>query len=342
MSQQLLAQQASSILSTGVGLYLVVLPLASLAAWLYVVQRLFTGGDLLPLAKRRPAPWGLLEVGLVICGWFLSLVLGLVVAAWLGGFSINGVRLAELTSSQGALLIAVPAFFHWGAVLAMGYALKRFASWDDLGLADTEMLSDIGLGCFAFLLIVPPVLILQNILVAAFPAEAEHPFIEVLRSKSEPPLILAICFAAVATAPFLEEFIYRVVVQGWLERVFCGSFGHEPSEQTPNVGESIDYADTEPTSSEIDSDEPEKPSKHSLAPLSTAAILISSLLFAGAHFGHGTAPVSLFFLALGLGYLYQRTHRVTPCIVVHFLLNAQTMALLLVQVYSGESPATPQ
>lgn len=50
-------------------------------------------------------------------------------------------------------------------------------------------------------------------------------------------------------------------------------------------------------------------------------ILVSSGLFALAHFSHGPDWIPLFFLALGLGYLYQRTGRIQACIVVHFFVN---------------------
>ena len=58
------------------------------------------------------------------------------------------------------------------------------------------------------------------------------------------------------------------------------------------------------------------------------AIVFSSLLFAAMHWDHGAAPVSLFFFSLGLGWLYQRTHRLLPSIVVHLCLNACSLMLL--------------
>lgn len=64
-------------------------------------------------------------------------------------------------------------------------------------------------------------------------------------------------------------------------------------------------------------------------------ILVSAALFASAHVGHGTDPIPLFLLAVGLGYLYQRTHRVTPCIVVHLLVNA--LSMLQLWVLSGQA-----
>jgi hypothetical protein len=65
------------------------------------------------------------------------------------------------------------------------------------------------------------------------------------------------------------------------------------------------------------------------------AIIVSSAIFAALHYSHGPDWIPLFFLALGLGYLYQRTHRLLPSLVVHSLLNSLSMWGLWVQVKSG-------
>jgi membrane protease YdiL (CAAX protease family) len=63
-------------------------------------------------------------------------------------------------------------------------------------------------------------------------------------------------------------------------------------------------------------------------PLGSVPILISSVLFALVHLGHGAAPIPLFVFALVLGYLYQKTHRIWPSLVAHYALNALSMAML--------------
>jgi membrane protease YdiL (CAAX protease family) len=52
------------------------------------------------------------------------------------------------------------------------------------------------------------------------------------------------------------------------------------------------------------------------------------------HASHGPDPVPLFVLALGLGYLYQRTHRLLPCVVVHLLLNLCSLGALVIEIVS--------
>jgi len=57
-------------------------------------------------------------------------------------------------------------------------------------------------------------------------------------------------------------------------------------------------------------------------------IIITAVLFGLAHTGYGPEPIPLFFLGLILGYLYQRTHRILPCIITHAIFNLFTVILL--------------
>ena len=65
------------------------------------------------------------------------------------------------------------------------------------------------------------------------------------------------------------------------------------------------------------------------------AIAYVAAIFALLHYSHGPDWVPLFFLAMGMGYLYQRTHRLLPSLVVHGLLNSLSMCGLWVQVKEG-------
>ncbi len=68
-------------------------------------------------------------------------------------------------------------------------------------------------------------------------------------------------------------------------------------------------------------------------PYGSFPIFISASLFGLAHFGYGPEPVPIFLLGLVLGYVYQRTHRIVPCIVAHALFNLFTMLVLWRMVY---------
>ncbi|MGY8770803.1 MAG: CPBP family intramembrane glutamic endopeptidase [Pirellulales bacterium] len=107
-----------------------------------------------------------------------------------------------------------------------------------------------------------------------------------------------------------------------------------------SVHDSLDESDNpyqSPEAMSFDSNDPRQfidPSESSteLSPWWPIPIFISSFLFAAMHIGQGPAPIPLFFLAIVLGYLYQRTRRMTACLTVHFLLNGQSMCLLLLKI----------
>ena len=76
-------------------------------------------------------------------------------------------------------------------------------------------------------------------------------------------------------------------------------------------------------------------------PLGWAPVLISAALFAAAPLGQGVAPVSLFPLGVALGYLYQRTHRLTPSLVCHALFNGFSLGMLWLALQSPEALPAP-
>ncbi|MGH7138570.1 MAG: lysostaphin resistance A-like protein, partial [Pirellulales bacterium] len=171
------------------------------------------------------------------------------------------------------------------------------ATAEDFGWRREKLGEDVRLGLIAFAAIAAPVYGLQAIL-SQFVKE-QHPIIEVLKEHPSPILYALAGLSAVAVAPLAEEFFFRVLLQGWLESARWP--GAPPHDLTEAITE------------------------HRPRPM---AILITSLLFAALHLGHGAAPVPLFFLSLALGYLYQRTHRLLPCATVHFCLNACSFAML--------------
>jgi hypothetical protein len=67
-------------------------------------------------------------------------------------------------------------------------------------------------------------------------------------------------------------------------------------------------------------------------------VIISSIVFALMHWSHGPDPIPLFLLALGLGFIYRQTHRILPCIIVHFLLNLCSLTALTLYILNDSSP----
>lgn len=293
----------------------------SLWAWGGAILRVCGRRPLLPYEPRQPVPWGLFDLLLA----FLALVLfwGLAVV-FLRGFLGVDVNLQShemqpethaiviLASSLATLVTAVVSLF-----------LVRFrtgANWIDLGLDHRTFLADIKLGVVAFVMLAPPVYGIQAFLVRWFPSQ--HPLINLLTEHAGPLIYLVTGLSAVLVAPVVEEYLFRVLLQGWLERAFTT---REPLHDLL-LGDVASAGNTA-----VYSEQPRKPTGKTSARPSWLAIGVSAILFAALHASHGPDPIPLFVLALGLGYLYQRTHRILPGIVVHFLLNSVTLAALFVE-----------
>ena len=181
-----------------------------------------------------------------------------------------------------------------------------------MGLLPTP--AHIWLGFKSALWILPPVLIVSFWVSMLVPYE--HVVLDTLRQAQSRELLLIIFVGTAIVAPVCEEFLFRVLLQGGLERLA----GRETT-FLPNQDKDCEAP--------LDDQAPIvwKPTYY-------WPIVVSSLVFALMHAGQGAAPVPLFLMSLGLGYLYRQTGNITASLVVHMVLNSLT---LLVE-FTRETP----
>jgi membrane protease YdiL (CAAX protease family) len=234
------------------------------------------------------------------------------------------------------------------ATAALGVALTGLrvrATPRDFGLSLRDLGSDVALGAAAFCMLAPPVLAMQGVLTKWFPSE--HPLVVMLREKMTGPLFVVGVFVAVIVAPVVEEFVFRVLLQGWMERL------GRPKQLPPRISPEyfLNPPPSMPATSMVTAElvsegaanpyavpqQDAVPAKENpiAEPPPRWPIFVSAVIFALMHAGNGPDPIPLFFLALGLGYLYRQTHRITPSMTVHFLLNAASMTLLWMELTFG-------
>ena len=291
--------------------------LASVACWVVAYRKWRRGEALIPPEPRRAVPWGFLHLLLAFAiASACSLAASGLVSAWtevppktpLAEMPVRAITLS-LT------LLALSTFAGVaGALLMMKFAAGATAN--DLGLSIERIQSDLRLGVVAFVALAPPVYAVQMALIQF--VQSEHPLIQVLEQDRSLGLIMAVVATAVIAAPIAEELVFRLFLQGWLERVAL------PAEVRGDllVGRSSSLAVSKPAADVVTT--PQGGALQCWWP-----IVASSALFALPHAAHGPDPIPLFILALGLGYLYRQTHRILPCIVVHFLLNSCTLLSVL-------------
>src|SRR3954447_7045804 len=315
--------------------------LLSIVAGLNVL-RMRNNGSVLPYEPRRPVPWG--PVGCVLAMTFLLMTA-------LTAFGEDHSPGPETASGlvEGMLLELLIV----GGFLLLIAAFTK-AKLRDVGLPTKSRLwiRDVCVGAAACLAALAPVLLLQELLVQIFfPTNqvSGHPLIKAL--TEEPPsagvFFLSGMFAVVV-APICEEITFRLLLQGWLERwederlgwrkkvasdlpVAMATTAHNDSTATIDQSGVSDVSPIVAEELSIDSEPPNR----GIAglPYGWFPIVISAIAFGLAHFGYGPEPIPLFLLALVLGFLYQRTHRVIPGIVVHALFNLFSMIILWRTIY---------
>jgi len=175
---------------------------------------------------------------------------------------------------------------------------KIGAKPDDLGFDITKLRGDLLLGGKVFLSVLLPVYGVQLLLTQLMPSE--HPLARLAKEQPDVGTLALATVSAVAVAPFFEEFIFRIVLQGWFEK-----WEALWRQRTQTLGP---------------------------LPAGLLANVIVATIFGAMHLGHGPDPAALFVLSLILGYSYQQTHRIVVPLVVHICFNALAVLELWVTV----------
>lgn len=209
----------------------------------------------------------------------------------------------------------------------------------------------------------------------------KHPLEKMLRETFSPHIAIVALVTAVIIAPAFEELLFRGFLQSWLVKVFDRLFERDevpPPEkdpepppagegrQIPPLAESPLYdpdLDRLPPGTEADTgfgeaaeesrlparddarhvavetcDKPYRPgSSFAVA----AAIVLTSMIFAGLHAPQWPAPIPLFLLALGFGLVAQRTGSLIAPICMHAIFNGFSTMMLFYAVLERPDQAKP-
>lgn len=331
--------------------------LGSLATLFWLFQKHIDGRPLLAYEPRRPVPWNFLApLALLAPLLGLSLVrpigasleqtadraalaAGAVASATVGApaaaiascaMQSSAVEYVEQRGQQATQLWAIWAQVAGSLALALAcYTLLILAfgaTREDLGLPSSwsELRREVATGATAFLAALVPIYAVQILLTTLLEPEHGHPLIEELAVNHSPQMMAAAAMAAVLAAPVFEETAFRLTFQGWLERI-----------QEKHLVSRRRLVEDDPLIAAVEAlpvDPRQAPDVVPGLPRGWAPMLISALLFAAAHAGHGVAPGSLVVLGVVLGYLYQRTHRIVPSIVCHMCFNGFSIGVLWLEL----------
>jgi hypothetical protein len=267
--------------------------LGSAMVWSAVARRSARGQPPVEFEPRLRVTWSGFDL-LVLGIAFLCCEM---VAAAFTGVTAGGM-------SGPTLLAASLARLFWLAFTVLYLVFKSGAYLDDLGLDTSRLARDARLGGMIFLAAIVPVYAIQLFFVYVIDIPSEHPVLQLTQQQPSVWMLVLATVAAVGVAPLFEEFVFRVVLQGWLESQQARLRGLN----RPGGGEKPGFA----------------------------PIVVASAVFALLHLGHGPDPIALFVLSLFLGYAYRQTHRIVPPLVVHACLNGWTMVNLWAMYFGGK------
>ena len=316
---------------------LVACAVISLIFWVRVLPAIFRQGvrgfadECLPVSRRECPSWGVSEIFVMFGATIVSQQLLLLFSQQKGWYEFPepGESLAGQTPEALFVVLVISALANCIAIsltLLWLWNIDR-ANLGKFGLSLNP--SMIGLGVKAAVTLLPPVLAVAA-LVNLFLAKYEHDVLDVLQQLGTPRVFVVLFFGTAIVTPVAEEILFRGLIQGWFQRLADRVVGQVESTES-NVADgqlSVDqekdaFSDENVETCDLKADLTEAPG--SWEPVSYWPIFASSILFASMHMGQGAAPIPLFLLSVGLGYLYRQTGSLIPCIVVHMMLNGMTL-----------------
>jgi len=317
---------------------IILLGVASIVVWIVLFDRMGRG-SILAFEPRRPVPWHgvftLLPIVIVVGTLYTALTSS--ESSNEEGIAAVAGDIVERIAAGSVLHVSIVVAFLTVVIVASG------ATRTDLGLPKnaTELARDIRIGVIAWLACIAPVYATQIALTMMFGPTEGHLLLNVVQEKPDLLTFLVAFVVAVVLAPICEEPLFRLVLQGSLEKWEDRLVGW----RTPLREIVSDEVEIVPGVDEATpADQAAPPIETQLVPPTVGAfglpfgwlpILVSALLFGLAHFGYGPEPIPLFLLGLIFGYVYQRTHRIVPTLVAHALFNGMSLFMLWRFVQAG-------
>ena len=307
--------QSAFTLAAGIGVAAAIA--VSSLVWIPIGRKILWGDPLVPYEGRRPVPWKTIDVAIIFGLYFLPMLVGLAVFAFQAPSDGESAAVAEI--SQPVTTEA-----------ADSEEVDTQHSAIDLLSQDGTVLTWVL--CIVAAVVVAPVaeeflfrLVLQGCL-EAVEHRRRRPRVRTLAPGAGPIMISSLLFAAthfrLATPPADPDRLRMafVVQMGWSLLAVAYAIAWLRF-RTPDL-----------TAADLGIDPPRVKSDIGLGLVAFLAVAcpIYLLQFVLTSLWPNMVPdpVPLFFFALVLGFLYYRTHRLLPSIVLHMALNGASLLMV--------------
>jgi membrane protease YdiL (CAAX protease family) len=327
----------------------------AIASWIFMILRFVQGQPILTPEPWQPRVWG-----------FVDLVIAVVfILIWQRQSAMIGCSVLGIDRQQVAADSAIPlplaTILGLGNIAAMlticlWIVVRHRASLAQLGFGFARWWKHIAIGAVAALACLPLVYALMAAVSIGFDNKYSHPLLDELKREGSLSAYLLAVTSAVIIAPLVEEFLFRVIIQGWLQSVpfsslkaiFLGRRAQPLLDAAPLQPElllppdahaiaplvlslSAQTAESSPAPAESNRSA-NTPEPHSSFTPPIWPAFVTGTLFGLAHLGYGLSFIPLILLGILLGLLYRATHSIWPSLVVHVILNGSSMLALGVSI----------
>lgn len=204
-----------SVLSFAISLIVLGMLTGSLASWTYLIVRAIRRQPLLAVEPSAPRVWGLADVMLIA---ITTVVCQIVFAS--AYVRIAGRAVPENGDAQLSAAVATAASLGNVAAiaLALGWLAVRFnVTPAHAGFRTQGWWRQLQIGVVATLAALPVVYLLMAVVSIGLRTEYSHPLLDEVRRNATLGSYLLGVVTAVLLAPLAEEFLFRVLIQGWLQ-----------------------------------------------------------------------------------------------------------------------------
>lgn len=215
-AEQLQQHPEAAILLSLFGMLLLLVLVGGAIMWFTTLRRWRSGKPLLAIEPWTPRVWGLVDL--------------IVVAVLIIAGQRTGIRLwARLTQTDiGALqqeadfplsAMAVGSLSNLVVMLltTLWLMLRYGASLKHIGFTSSRFFRLIGVGFGAALLSLPLMYAIMAFISLGLDEQYDHPLLNRMIQEGSLSAYLMAAFCAVVAAPLTEEFLFRVLFQGWLQ-----------------------------------------------------------------------------------------------------------------------------
>lgn len=215
--EQLQQHPDAMLLMTLLGGLMCAIIVGSLAMTIYAAVRVATGKTMLRVEPWTPRVWGLVDLVvlavLLIGGQWFSII----------ALQLSGVDLKQLKQEGDFPLWAMATLslnYIVVMLLTMGWLYLRYGvSLTHVGFTIHKFRKHIAIGGGAALLSLPWVYLVMGLVSAGLKEEYDHPLLDRMTEEGTLSAFLLGVFCAVIAAPLTEEFLFRVMLQGWLQSI---------------------------------------------------------------------------------------------------------------------------